>query len=386
MDNETLFEKVGGEVALELATSSLYAKIVLDDELAPFFKGMNVNRIEQRQREFLAYAFDGPTVNQKVDLRAAHAKLVKQGLNHQHFDRLVGHLSAVLEGLDIDPADKEEALQRVEKTRREVMGEVYTQEKRRKSMAGRLFGFVYGVTCYMMGVASLVFAGLWLGDMVLPVTLDSAPTGSIGTAVLINFALILGFSLQHSVMARPAFKEWWTQFVPASCERSTYVLLSGIAFFGMMYFWQPLGIDIWDLDGYASSVLYAGYGVGWALLLAATFAVNHFDLFGLRQVWLNLRGIEYTQLPFTESNMYRYSRHPLYVGWLMVIWLTPHMTISHLFFALGVTLYTLCAIGYEERDLVRFHPEYADYRRRVPKLFPRLGKRRQGYFLRPGAA
>tara|TARA_R110002072_G_scaffold1780_10_gene14848 strand:+ start:76697 stop:77851 length:1155 start_codon:yes stop_codon:yes gene_type:complete len=372
MHEQTLFEQLGGEVTLNRATESLYAKVVLDDELVGFFNGVDVNRVEKRQREFLTFVFDGPGQNPKIDLRSAHAKLVGRGLNHHHFDLLVGHLCCVLQELGINDSLMGRCLARVESTRKDVMGEVYSNQHRVQSMISRCAGFAYGLLCYAVGMVSLVYSAAWLGDFLLPITLDSARTGSLSGAIAINFALVVIFSIQHSVMARPGFKEKWTQVVPACYERSTYVLLSGFAFIGLMYFWQPIGIEIWHLTGNAEMVMYAGYGVGWGLLVAATFAVNHFDLFGLRQVWLNLRGKKYVQLPFTESNMYRFSRHPIYVGWLMVIWFTPHMTASHLFFATGITIYTLGAIRFEERDLIRFHPEYAQYQKRVGKLLPKF--------------
>lgn len=368
--HSSLFEQLGGEAGLKQATESLYAKVLLDDDLGRFFNGIDVVRVERRQREFLKYVFDGPGQKPNVDLRSVHAKLVSDGLNHHHFDVLVGHLCEVLKEMNVSDALLGQCLARVESTRKDVIGEVYSRQSKQRSMIGRSLGLVYGFICYGIGVASLGYAAAWLGDFYLPVTLDSARTTPWLTAITINIALLLMFAVQHSVMARPAFKEKWTRVIPACYERSTYVLLSGIAFIAMMMFWQPLGIEIWQLSGPLALVMYTAFGIGWGLLFAATFAVNHFDLFGLRQVWLNLRGKPYVQLPFVEKNLYRYSRHPIYVGWLMIIWFTPHMTASHLFLATGLTIYTLGAIRLEENDLVRFHPEYAGYRNRVAKLIP----------------
>lgn len=379
--SNSLYERLGGEAGLSNVTESLYARVMLDDALVPFFAELDVPQIEARQRSFLSFVFDGPGMDRNVDLRVAHAGLVKRGLSHHHFDLLLRHLTEALQEHGASPTDLAEAISRVEATRRHVMGETYSKATKEKTMISRITSFMYGLMAYGVGNLSMIYAACWLGDYYLPVTLDSEPTSGLLFAVSVNLALVVAFGIQHSVMARPAFKEWWTKIVPSSVERSTYVLVSGLAFIGMMYFWQPIGIEIWRVDGNAEQVAYGLYGIGWALLLYSTFLINHFDLFGLRQVWSNLRGIEYVQLPFEEKSLYKVSRHPLYVGWLMVIWCTPHMTISHLFFSAGITAYILFAIRLEERDLVRFHPEYATYRQRVPMLFPKLLS-----FARPQAA
>ncbi len=370
MSNISLYEEVGGEEVLAKATAALYAAVMLDDELARFFIGLDVKNIEAQQKRFLNFALDGPGQTPGVDLRKAHAGLVRRGLNHSHFDRLLAYLDSALEEAEVQPDLRKKVLGRLEETRQQVIGETYTRTTREKTMTGRTIAFVYGVVCYTVGMASLVYAGLWVGDFLLPVTLDSEASGSITSALLVDLLLLTGFTLPHSIMARPAFKERWTRIIPVSVERSTYVLVSGITFTALMVLWRPLGVDIWRLGGESANLANAGYATGWGLLVASTFAINHFDLFGLRQVWLNLRGKEYTQLPFQETTLYKYSRHPLYVGWLMVIWITPHMTISHLVFALGTSAYILGAIVFEERDLVRYHPEYSEYQKRVPKLLP----------------
>ena len=370
MSNKSLFEEVGGEEVLRRATAALYASVVVDDELAPFFIGLDVEHIEDRQRRFLGFALGGPSQSPDVDLRKAHAGLVRRGLNHRHFDLLLAHLDTALEEVEVNRALRKKVLLRLEGTRQQVIGETYTNTTRKKTMAGRTIAFLYGIICYTIGMASLVYTGLWLGDFLLPVTLDSDASGSLLLALLIDLALLAGFTLPHSIMARPAFKERWTRIVPVSVERSTYVLFSGVTLIALMVLWQPLGMEIWRLNGEAAILAQAGFATGWGLLVASTFAINHFDLFGLRQVWLNLRGKEYTQLAFQETTLYKYCRHPLNVGWLMVIWITPHMTISHLVFALGTSVYILGAIVFEERDLVRYHPEYSAYQKRVPKFLP----------------
>jgi protein-S-isoprenylcysteine O-methyltransferase Ste14 len=175
-------------------------------------------------------------------------------------------------------------------------------------------------------------------------------------------------------MARPWFKAWWTRLVPSAIERSTYVLFSSVALMLLFALWRPMGGAIWSASGPARAVLYALFAFGWALLLYCTFLINHFDLFGLRQVWLALRGREYTPVPFAIPGLYRLVRHPLYVGWLFIFWMTPVMTLAHLVFSIGTTLYILAAIQLEERDLVHEYGQaYEDYRRRVPMLVPSGG-------------
>jgi len=187
------------------------------------------------------------------------------------------------------------------------------------------------------------------------------------------------FAIQHSLMARQWFKRAWTRLVPAAVERSTYVLFSSVALLVLFWKWEPMGRVVWNVEsGTGQILLYVLYAVGWLTVLVATFLINHFDLFGLRQVWLYLRGIPYTPLQFRTPGLYRIVRHPLYVGWLLVFWSAPLMTVAHLVFAIATTAYILLAIQFEERDLVRLHAEYAEYRRRVPMLVPIGSKNRHG--------
>ncbi len=383
---KSLYQRLGGEQFLVEATEMLYARILLDDDLSPFFAGMNVKRIEARQRAFLAYAFAGPEITPPVDLRAVHAPLLGKGLTHEHFDLLKRHVCDTMIELRVNEHLIIEALERIEATRADVMGEVADSVETQKSMTARCATFCFGIACYGLGMASLLYAVPWLGDFWLDNTLDAARRVDLTTALLTNLGLIAVFAIQHSVMARPGFKAWWTRFVPEVFERSTYIALSGFAFFALMLFWQPLGGEIWQLSGVAEQIAYVGFGIGWFILVAATFAQNHFDLFGLRQVWLDLRGIAYTPLPFSDATMYKYSRHPIYVGWLMVIWFTPHMTLSHLFLAVLLTAYILVAIQYEERDLTAAHPEYVKYQQEVPMLVPRFKRRALVRIVNPGDA
>jgi len=244
-------------------------------------------------------------------------------------------------------------------------------------MFSRITAFVYGVVCYLAFFATFLYAIGFLGNFVVPKSIDSGPQAPFLYALAINAVLLALFALQHSVMARPWFKAAWTRIVPSSVERSTYVLFSSLALLLLFWKWEPMGGVIWKVanpDGQLA--LNALYGLGVLIILAATFLINHFDLFGLRQVWLNLRGVPYTNLAFSTPGLYRIVRHPLYVGWLLMFWAAPVMTVAHLVFAIGTTAYILIAIQFEERDLVQFHAEYAEYRRRVPMIIP-LGPSKQ---------
>lgn len=239
----------------------------------------------------------------------------------------------------------------------------------------RLPAFLYGAACYVIFFATFLYAVGFIGDLAVPKTLDSPLEGSLGLALAINLGLFALFAIQHSLMARPAFKRWWKQFVPTHLERSTYVLFSSLALIVMFWKWRPLGGVIWDIQQPAGRIaMYSLFGLGWLIVLVATFLINHFDLFGLRQVWLYLQGKEHTALPFKTPWVYSYVRHPLYVGWLLATWTTPTMTVSHLFFAIGITGYILVGIQFEERDLATYHPEYDAYRKRVPMLIPRFNQ------------
>ena len=192
-------------------------------------------------------------------------------------------------------------------------------------------------------------------------------------ALMVDGGLLALFALQHSIMARPWFKRAWTRVVPEPAERSTYVLFSSVAMFLMFGQWQPIGAVVWNVgDGVLSAVMIGLYAAGLLIVLLSTFLINHFDLFGLRQVWRHVRGEPQQGLKFVLPVLYRIVRHPLYVGWFFAFWCTPTMTVTHLVFAVMTTAYILIAIQFEERDLVHEHPEYADYRRRVPMLIPFL--------------
>jgi protein-S-isoprenylcysteine O-methyltransferase Ste14 len=239
----------------------------------------------------------------------------------------------------------------------------------------RLLVFGYGVFAYVVFLATFLYAVGFIGNFGVPRTIDGPASGSLAVAILIDVALLGLFAVQHSVMARRPFKEWLTRFVPEPAERSTYVLCSSVALIAMFAAWRPLGGIVWDVQSPTGRLLLeATFATGWLVVLACTFLINHFDLFGLRQVWLQLRGLPYTQLRFATPWPYRVVRHPLYVGWLLAFWGTPTMTAAHLLFAVATTAYILIAIQLEERDLIAIHgPAYESYRERVPMLVPRLG-------------
>ncbi len=239
-------------------------------------------------------------------------------------------------------------------------------------MAKRLLVFVYGVVSYAAFFLTFLYAIGFIGNMYVPRSLDSAARAPFWQALLIDTLLLGVFAVQHSAMARPAFKRVLTRFIPEPAERSTYVLLSSIALALLFAYWQPLGGVLWNVASPAArTAVNVIYGFGLALVLVSTFLINHFDLFGLRQVTLYLMGRPYTHLAFRTPLFYRYVRHPLYVGWFISFWATPTMTGAHLLFAVMTSVYMLMAIRWEERDLIMVHgAKYQNYRESVPKLIP----------------
>lgn len=235
---------------------------------------------------------------------------------------------------------------------------------------------LYGVASYVLFLAVFLYLFGFLGGILVPTRLDGPLAEPLAQAITINTLLIALFGLQHSVMARLGFKRWLTQVVPQPVERSTYVLATNVVMGVFFWQWRPLGGVVWELDlPAARGAAWSLFAIGGLTVLVTTFLINHFDLFGLRQVYLYFRGREYTHLPFVTPGPYRFVRHPLYIGWLLAFWATPVMTLAHLLFATGMTAYILIAICLEERDLVAAHPAYADYRRRVPMLIPNIAPR-----------
>lgn len=239
----------------------------------------------------------------------------------------------------------------------------------------RALALGYGLVSYLLFFGTFVYSIGWIGDLLLPSSIDrGGEPASLPVAIAINLGLLSLFAVQHSGMARPAFKRWWTRVVPQPVERSTYVLFSVLVMWVLYAAWQPIGTVVWSVESApVRAALLCLYAAGWALVLYATILISHFDLFGLRQVVLYARGKAYQHLPFDTPSLYRYVRHPLYVGWLTVFWAAPTMTLGHLIFAVMCTGYILVAIQLEERDLVQhFGDDYARYRRDVPMLVPSL--------------
>lgn len=241
-------------------------------------------------------------------------------------------------------------------------------------MAKRLAVFMYGLVSYVAFFLTFVYAIGFIGNLYVPKSMDSAARMSFLPALVIDALLLLVFAVQHSVMARPAIKEVLTRFIPAAAERSTYVLCSSLLLIALFAFWQPMGGVVWNVTNPGDrNAINAVFGFGFALVFVATLLINHFDLFGLRQVALYLAGKPYTYLEFRTPLFYRFVRHPLYVGWLIAFWATPTMTGAHLLFAVLTSAYILMAIRWEEHDLVTVHgSKYQDYQKRVPKLIPSL--------------
>ena len=244
----------------------------------------------------------------------------------------------------------------------------------------KLFSLLYGAICYLAFFGTILYAIGFVGNLIVPKSIDSIPEYPLLKAILIDASLLLLFALQHSIMARPAFKKWWTKIIPEHLERSTYVLLASLCLMLLMWQWQPVGGIIWSTDNPTiKTVLLVVYLFGWAIVFGSTFLINHFDLFGLRQVWLYFSGKPYSQLPFRVPVFYKYVRHPLYFGFIIAFWATPVMTITHLFFAIMTTLYILTAIQFEEKDLqTSFGEKYKSYKKDVPMIIPFSKRKSRG--------
>lgn len=246
--------------------------------------------------------------------------------------------------------------------------------RRMKIHAYRIPAFLYGLTCYALASGGLAYAGFFLANAWVPKTVDSGTDSALLFALLVNSGLVALFGLQHSIMARPAFKRGVLKVIPEPIERSTYVLAVALVLFTIFYAWQPMPAAVWTIESPAiRGLLWGLYSLGWLLTFASTFMHNHFDLMGVRQVWRYLQGKPAKPAPFRERALYKHIRHPMMLGLLIVFWATPDMSQGHLLFAAGMTLYIFIGVAFEERDLLRTHGEsYARFRATHPMLIPRL--------------
>lgn len=242
---------------------------------------------------------------------------------------------------------------------------------------GRWLSFTYGVMSYIIFLVAFLYSIGFIGNLLVPKSIDSGAATSMLRTVIIDLILLALFAVQHSVMARPGFKRRWTKFVPRHVERSTYVLLSSLLLLLLFWQWRPILTPIWVIDNpVGRDIVQALFWLGWAVVLLATFLISHFDLFGLRQVWLKLRGNTYTEVGFKSPLLYRIVRHPIMLGFIIAFWAAPTMTAGHLLFAVTTTLYILIALQFEEYDLMQAHGDaYRLYKQRVPMLLPLPRKR-----------
>jgi protein-S-isoprenylcysteine O-methyltransferase Ste14 len=235
----------------------------------------------------------------------------------------------------------------------------------------RVLGLLYGVICYFVFFGSFLYAIGFVGDIVVPRAIDNGMIGSGLPTVILDAILLSVFAVQHSLMARPFFKRAWTKVVPKAIERSTYVLFSSLALILIYWQWQALPAPVWQVTGPLATVLWALFWIGWGVVLISTFLINHFDLFGLHQVWNNFRGLPDWSASFRTPFFYKYVRHPIYLGFTLAFWATPNMSRGHLLFALMTTGYMLVAIQFEEHDLIAvFGETYLTYKKRVSMIVP----------------
>jgi protein-S-isoprenylcysteine O-methyltransferase Ste14 len=235
----------------------------------------------------------------------------------------------------------------------------------------RILSLGYGVIAYAIFLPTLIYAIFFIGNIVVPKTLDSGPVSPLPAALAINATFLGLFAAQHSIMARQGFKRAWTKVIPKHLERPTYVLAATAVLLLLLWQWRPLPQVVWEVHGAAAALLTVTFWLGWVLLFSSTFLINHFELFGLQQVWGNFRGKQYGGAKFRTPVLYRIVRHPLYLGFVVAFWSAPRMSVGHLIFSAACTGYILLGIYLEERDLVAEHGEaYQSYRKQVPMLVP----------------
>jgi methanethiol S-methyltransferase len=241
----------------------------------------------------------------------------------------------------------------------------------------RAITVLFALIAYAIFFATFLYLIAFVGNLPwVPVTVDRGPDAPVAAALVMNLALIALFGVQHSVMARQGFKRAWTRLVPKPAERSVYVLAASAALILLFLFWKPIEGTLWRVEGAGAAILWALFGVGWLIVLLSTFLINHFELFGLQQAWLHARNREAAPPQFRQPSLYKLVRHPLYAGFFLAFWATPHMTYGHLLLSLGMSAYMLIAIRYEERDLVGlFGRDYESYRQQVGMLVPRFRRR-----------
>ena len=240
-------------------------------------------------------------------------------------------------------------------------------------MFARLPILLYAIVSYAVFFFSFLYSLGFVGNYLVPKSIDVGGHANLTEAIVVDLLLFGKFAIQHSVMARPAFKQWSTKFLPVAWQRSTYVLLSSLILLLLFWLWRPIPVQVWQVGGMAAWLLIGVYWLGWLIMLSSTFMIDHFDLSGLRQAFFALRGAEAPGQTFKTPLLYKIVRHPIMLGLLLAFWATPEMTAGHLLFAIMTTAYILVGVQFEERDLIaEFGMTYQQYRRRVPMLLPRI--------------